>query len=196
MPAAPRPPPHWPGAPAQPTSGLGAALAPRPPLPVSNGAAAPPPYHAASSDPAAAASDPSRSAAAAAPPAAEDGSAGGGGGGDTGGTAAAPRKRRGFTEEAAPRAPRRKFAEEAGPPRRRVQWSEEEELVTVREFVVLPHLSREQQDALIEAELADAEEEARSAGLRLVDYDEEEEEEPLPGLAHRTAANMDAERYK
>ena len=41
-----------------------------------------------------------------------------------------------------------------------------------------------------------AEEEARSSGVKLVDYEEEDDDELLVGLAGRTAANMGSEKYK
>ena len=47
-----------------------------------------------------------------------------------------------------------------------------------------------------QAERADAEEEARSSGVKLVDYEEDDDDELLVGLAGRTAANMGSEKYK
>ena len=47
-----------------------------------------------------------------------------------------------------------------------------------------------------QAERADAEEEARNSGVKLVDYEDDDDDEPLIGLAGRTAANMGSEKYK
>ena len=86
-------------------------------------------------------------------------------------------------------------------------------LASVREYLVVAALTLEQQEAILAAERADAEEEARGVGMRLVDYGEESEDEEeneeereeeegdvamaqttvARGLAHRTAANMSAE---
>tara|TARA_B110001452_G_scaffold8658_1_gene7547 strand:- start:72 stop:425 length:354 start_codon:yes stop_codon:yes gene_type:complete len=66
---------------------------------------------------------------------------------------------------------------------RHVQWAQVGELASVREYLVVAALTLEQQEAILAAERADAEEEARDTGVGLVDYGEEGEDDDDEGGA-------------